>query len=379
MTNQELSTLNINIDKNIAFNIKELRREDDKQTEQIIKSLLIYFNLSSQEDLFGFRTLDPYHFCEIMGFSRENLFRKHPNPEYQKSLNYNPTNNYLWDNYLTNALYILSSKPIFGEYKGISNDFDYIGFHNFIIIKEIQFFTKKVRNTQKHFFKYLLDETFEKNIYKFFLKTNINLFVECKRKNVEDFYLYISNIYNAYKGKENKYYFTLDELCNFFYVSKEIEKKKRKEKIKKYLERIKEILNNQIKGLDFIWEKTYVPIMTWEKLDEQTLRTENNIAINESFYRLLRRKLYDLYLNQYNGLPDDDSFFHWIKDYRSNEVKKACYIMSFTSIHNIKGNSDKIILYSNEFLKIINNLNSKEDLNAFWEKTIYNIEMKKIK
>lgn len=53
--------------------------------------------------------------------------------------------------------------------------------------------------------------------------------------------------------------------------------------------------------------------------------------------------------------------------------------MSFTSIHNIKGDSDKVVLYSNEFLKIMNNLNSKEDLNAFWEKTIYNIEMKKIK
>lgn len=62
--------------------------------------------------------------------------------------------------------------------------------------------------------------------------------------------------------------------------------------------------------------------MIWEKLDEQTLRTENNIAINESFYRLLRRKLYDLYLNQYNELPNDDNFFLWIKDYRNNEIKK---------------------------------------------------------
>lgn len=375
MITQQLTTIDINIDKNIAFNITELRREEDKQTEQIIKSLLIYFNLASQEDLFGFRTLDPHDFCKIMGFTRENLFRKHPNPEYKKSTNYKKENSHLWDNYLTNALYILSSKSIFGEYKGVSEDFTYIGFKNFIIIKEIQFFTKKIRNTEKHFFKYQLDETFEKNIYKFFLKTNINIFIECKKKNIEDFYLYISNIYNTYKMKENKYFFTINQLCDFFYVSTELENKFKKTKIKKYLERTKKILNNQIKGLDFIWEKTYVPIMIWDKLDEQTLRIENNIAINQSFYKLLRRKLYDLYITQYNGILDNEKFFHWIKDYKNNEVKKACYIMSFTSIHNIKGDSNKVTMYSNEFIKTINNLKSEKDLHNFWEKTIYNINI----
>lgn len=72
---------NINIDKNIAFKILELRRKEDVQTEIIIKCLLIYFNLSYQEDLFGYRTLDPHNFAKVMGLSKANLFRKHPDPE----------------------------------------------------------------------------------------------------------------------------------------------------------------------------------------------------------------------------------------------------------------------------------------------------------
>lgn len=115
--------------------------------------------------------------------------------------------------------------------------------------------------------------------------------------------------------------------------------------------------------------------MIWDKLDEQTLRIENNIAINQSFYKLLRRKLYDLYITQYNGILDNEKFFHWIKDYKNNEVKKACYIMSFTSIHNIKGDSNKVTMYSNEFIKTINNLKSEKDLHNFQEKTIYNINI----
>ena len=70
------------IDKNIAYKLTELYRFQDNETQNIIKSLLIYFSFSyHQDDLFGYRNLDPHHFSKTMWISTANLFRKHPNPK----------------------------------------------------------------------------------------------------------------------------------------------------------------------------------------------------------------------------------------------------------------------------------------------------------
>lgn len=369
MTANAILSSDFNVDKNIAFNIRELRREEDFQTEQIIKCLLIYFNLSYQEDLFGYRTLDPHIFAKTMNLSVANLFRTHPSPEFCKSKHYNPDELHLWDSYLANALYILYTQPIFSEYRGITNEYSYVGLKNFLIIKEIQLYIKRIETNKakKFFYKYKLDETFESNINRYFIQTNVNLFIECKKKNIEDFYLHITNLYNAYKFDKDSFYFTFDELCSFFYISSDLQPKNRKGKVNKYFRLAEEILKDTIPGLKFDWVKTtgkwkYTPVMMWNKLDKEVLKIETNKIFANTLYKLIRRNLHDTYLSQYDGFPDDESFLHWMKHPASDYIKESTIVTSYTKIYKISANHlSSVRIFCRELLTELKKASSLEE------------------
>jgi len=368
---------NINIDKNIAFKILELRRKEDVQTEIIIKCLLIYFNLSYQEDLFGYRTLDPHNFAKVMGLSKANLFRKHPDPEYLKTGNYANKDVHLWDSYLENALFILSTRPIFQEYHGKTGDnIDFSVIKNFIMIKEIQLFRRKNsnNNAEKFYYKYILDDVFEKNIRSLFLQANINTFIECKSKRIEDFYLFISNIYNNKRKSDDNYFlFRLDTLCNFFNISEDLEPKFKKSKINKYLKSIVDILGESIPGLKFLWVAygdsrwKYTLRMEWEKVDRKELEKQDYLLLMKTFLKALRRNLFDLYSFQYDGIPEEDSFWYWIKNYKNEKLISSSFINMYCSMFKVP--SDRIYSIeqkAKDFLDDIQKTNSYKDLEVIF-------------
>lgn len=330
----------INIDKNMAYNVMELRRDEDTMTEKIIKSLLIYFSLSYQEDLWGYRTLDPHEFAKTMRFSTANLFRKHPAPEYLKYAKRTSIN---WESYLENALFILFTKPIFQEYKTFTDEFESTKMTNFIILEEIDLIRKKVgvRNNKKHYYKYRLNDSFERNVRRFFLQTRINLYIDCEEKNISDFYLYITNIYNNNKRKEPKYYFTLNSLSDFFKITPDLEPRKRKNKINKYFRTAENLLANEIPGLKFDWAKQgnsrwyYTPFMTWTQLSEHIIKKNDEAVMNITFLKSLRRSLYDLYTTQYTGLPDEESFFYWLINEKDMNFKISAYVQTLATHQKI--------------------------------------------
>lgn len=104
---------------------------------------------------------------------------------------------------------------------------------------------------------YSLSPEFEKNITNFFIRTSIETYIKCRRKNIDNFYLFCLNNYNSnkYNGFEKNHIFlSLDFLTNIFEISKELEPRKKKEKINKYISYSKELIKD-IPDMNFEWVK----------------------------------------------------------------------------------------------------------------------------
>ena len=245
---------NLRIDKNIAYNIIEINKVEDTQTQIIIKALLIYFSYSYQSDLFGYGMLDPYDFARRLNIDKDVLFKKHPNPKFlqdqtmsAKQLYDRERNNKkynsdtrVWDSYLENALYIMVTTPIFEEYRSTDDEREYVGLKNHILIREIRLYPLKANQgrTQKLFYKYKLDEYFERNLRKFFLQIDFKGFTQAKKKGVDNIYLAVLNIVNSHKRKgTNKHFFRLNDLLDYFNISKDIEIRYQKRKAKRSIKK----------------------------------------------------------------------------------------------------------------------------------------------
>lgn len=380
----------LRIDKNVAFNILQLQKFEDKQTQIIIKSLLIYFSYSYQEDLFNYKTLDPYDFANKMKLSKDTLFRTHPNPKQildskrsakelyaEEELNGKFSGSRIWDSYLENALYILSTTSLFEHYKGSTDEHDFIGLKNFILIKDISIYALKVNKgrVNKIFYKYQLDDTFERNLRRFFLQTNFQNYIKCKSKNFEDFYLTISNIYNTNKIKGiNKYHWKLDDLLSYFTISDNLEIKYKKRELSKKLKSITEILKHEIPSLKFYWiagdgqKWKYVPVMEWEKQDLSKLKEVDFKVLDSVFLKHLKRSLFEIYLKQY---PDSKSkpvhgYYNWLRDPESSDIKVACYVNTY-SLHKKVSPFPKPQTLANSFFNKIKTLNTPEEIDNCFE------------
>ena len=174
---------------------------------------------------------------------------------------------------------------------------------------------------------------FERNIRRFFLQTRVDLYIKCGQKNIEDFYLHISNLYNTLKNKhQNEYFFNLETLSDFFDISNSLEPRKQKNKINYYLKNVISLLKDDIKGLDFEWVSPngkrwkYTLKMTWTPLTPTELAQENNFIMNATFLKILRRNLFELYQSQYGDMLDTLEFWQWLKSNQDEEIKIASYV-----------------------------------------------------
>lgn len=351
---------NLRIDKNIAYNIIEISKIEDVQTQIIIKSLLIYFSFSYQCDLFGYGQLDPYDFANKMHIDKDLLFRKHPNSKFVrdsqrnglslKELHKIEENNdkynsdtRIWDSYLENALYILVSTPIFEQYKGSTDKRDFIGLRNHILMKEVQLFPVSVNKgrTQKLYYRYKLDDYFERNLRRFFLQIDFESYRAAKKKNIDNFFLTIMNIFNSYKHKGiNRYHWNFNDMVSHFNVSPNLKIKNQKQKLNFHFRNLEKILSKDIPGIKFDWiagegqRWKYVPIVTWDKIDVSLQKNQDFKVVEDVFLKHLRKNLYEIYLNQTEENSDDVAhFYFWLRAKDMEQIKISCYISTY-SIYN---------------------------------------------
>lgn len=365
----------LRIDKNIAYNVLEFHKYEDRQTQIIIKSLLIYFSYSYQVDLFGYGVLDPHAFAKKMKIDKDTLFKKHPNPKQIQDSNVSAEELYkkeeqegrfstyrVWDSYLENAFYILNTLPLYENFKGSTLDnHQYIGIKNFILVREVQLHFQKTnlgRNT-KIFFKYKLDETFERNLRKFFLQTNFQKYIQFKKNKTEDFYLTICNIYQTYRIKQiNKFRWKLEDLLQFFNISNKLEIKYQKRRLNTIFKKFEGELEKEIPGIKFGWDKgegqrwAYVPYVTWNLIDISEIKEINRNVLREVFLKHLRKNLKDLYFNQ-QGNTTQVEFLHWLINNKiDTDLKIATYISTYSLNQKVHKNTNIENLAKQFFVKL---------------------------
>lgn len=346
----------LRIDKNLAYNIGELQKYEDKQTQIIIKSLLIYFSFSYQTDLFGYGTLDPKDFSKKMNIDYASLFRKHPSPKQISNSPYPARALYelekvdgkfsssrLWDNYLENALYILSSSPLFENYKGSTGKREFVGIANYILIRDrrISFEPSNNGRNKKVLYHYKLDEMFENNLRRFFLQTKLENYLLSKSKGVEDFYLSLSNIYQSKKGQGiTQWRWKLEDLTEIFHISSNLEIRHQKSKLKNKLKLVEKIMQNEIPGIEFFWDKgqgqryAYVPSVKWSPLNDKVSKNTDYKTLDSVFFKHLKRNLYEIFLRQEIKAEDPvKAFYSWLWQPETLDVKIGCYVSTY-ALHN---------------------------------------------
>lgn len=332
---------NFRLDKNIAFNVLEFNKIEDDKTRNIVKSLVLYFSFQFQKDLFGYGTIDPIDFGEKFKIHRTHLSRKVP-----KKILIDPDGKFL--TYLENALYILATTTIFDQYKGSTDDYNYIGIRNHIIVKELELYTQKTTagGTPKKFYKYKLDDNFEKNLRRFFLITNLNTYLKAKSFNGEDFYLQLKNIYhsNTLKGI-NIYKWDFQYLMDYFQIN-DLEVKMQKYRLNKILKKYQELLKYEIVGINFFWEKasdknrfSYTLCIKWDKVQTEVLKYNKDESQNQLFMDSLKRNLYEVFLTQSqeeNATKTDIIpllFFQWLKNKNNDDLIKTSYLAIYSTFY----------------------------------------------
>ncbi len=329
---------NFRLDKNIAFNVLEFNKIEDEKTRNIVKSLVLYFSFQFQKHLFDFGTIDPIDFGEKMNIHRTYLSRKVP-----KEILRDPKGQFC--TYLENALYILATTTIFDDYKGSTDDYNYVGIRNHIIIKELELYTRKTTagGTPKKFYKYKLDDNFERNLRRFFLITNLKTYLQSKTFNGEDFYLQLKNIYhsNTLKGI-NIYKWDFMYIMAYFDIN-DSEVKMQKYKLNKILKKYKELLKDEIKGINFFWEKasdknkySYTLCVQWDKIQTEIVKADKEVIQNQLFMDTLKRNLYETFIAQCNGnLINKNNipflFFNWVKNKENDETIKTSYLAIYAT------------------------------------------------
>jgi hypothetical protein len=385
----------LRVDKNVAFNVIQFEKVADRQTAIILKALVIYFSKSFERDLFGYETLDPYKFAKEMDINRATLFKRHPNPAFVKNHHLSRAQLEqkekeskkiieevrIWDSYLENALYILFSHPIFESYKGSTETSDFVGLSNFLILRDISVHaptTNSGRN-QKLYYKYKLDEYFERNLRKYFLQVDIKIFTDCKNKGVEGFYLQLMSIYESYKKKGlNIYHWKLDELLKYFTISDKIEIKHQKQKLIVQLKKVEKLMSNTIPGLSFDWIKgdnqrwAYVPVVRWDKVNLQDVKENDHKILDDVFLKHLKRHLLEVYIRQTEGteLVKTD-FYRWLGSTEDKDLKVSSYVSVSSIYRKNTGFPQPKTLATNFYLSLKGCKNVKEVdnmFNAFYKK-----------
>lgn len=311
----------IRFEKNAAFNISGLPINDqDEYSQKVVRALLVYLSEVQVGDLFGVNVLDPKRFAEKMNFGLDNLNKKCPNP----ACNAYPNLERRYDTYLENALFILAFRPLVAEFKTTNEKGEKIGLKGINVLDEIYFGEDRInlKGTKKKYYKYKLNEFFEKNLSNYYTKLEINTYNKISKHNADKFYIALKDIYtNKLSTPTSCWYFSLEQLTKLLNISTEnTETKHQKQNIKTKLEKMRTYFEKEICGFTMEWvkgdnqtrrEKNILKI-SWDKIENlQTIRKNDKVRI---FYQTLKMEYIKKFIeeNPDNSL-NDDMLFNWLK------------------------------------------------------------------
>lgn len=279
----EYSTLRL--DKNIAASIDMIWLDDlglSQEDKSLIKSVLYYICVERQTNLFGYGTLDPAHFAQVMEYTEGYLRKPHSNPLQLRSLTddekkrrrqielENPEKKVM-DSLLENALYVLhtqtlqlwhGAKEVIIEESGEAAKYTTLS-KAYIYLTELEVTTIKRRGEPKITFRYKVDPKFTNNLSLYFLRFSKDAVIALRRSGIDDLYLYLKDLKDTFflKKQSNKEYDrgqSFDFLCNkaqIPFIKKNGDPKENRE--------IKRELNNVLKAIN---EKTDLKFsLKWKK------------------------------------------------------------------------------------------------------------------
>lgn len=209
-------------DKNLAGNGPDFSNSFGAIDGQMVFEVVFYIACTYQKNLFSYGRIYPADFAKAMGYTRDNLFKKHPNPaqiskstqlqkEYAKmesEENYNQklsNGENLFYTMLDNALYLAGKENLKFSYE-VKN---FEKRENIQRMKFIQLLTDvnkhyDINNKNKIYYTYKLSPTIESHLSKYFMLASPDAIKPLRKKNSVYLYFYLKNLQHTLRLENNK-------------------------------------------------------------------------------------------------------------------------------------------------------------------------------
>lgn len=334
------------IDKNMAYNIEDF-------SENVARSLVIYFSYSFQSNFFGFGTFDPEDFGRVMGYDLSYLQRKHPEPLQLKGLSkeeifaleedekINPQNR-LFDSVLENALFLLTEPIRFrrggkvASWKNGDRYYSEIGSFQYLKSVSCQFTRGKAgKGKNKIVYIYSLSKEFLDNMNNFYLSGSIQGHIALRKQALDGLYFYLKNIQNGLQSKfQNQTMLKFDELVSLSNISPNYNKADKKKYLKKAFDTINDKSDLKF-NYDFVsggssrWK--YVPQITFHnefltKKDFDNFQfTQRQQIMSELIVHELRYMFEQFKPAWFYSDNRVDNFISWLTSDDNKKEKKLAY------------------------------------------------------
>lgn len=304
----------VRFDKNLASNGLDFLKSygDDGQ---LIFDLILYICISYQQDLFGYGTIDPQKFCDVMGYDRKNLLKKHPKPaQVAQSKNLQKELESMEKNKSYKQKLSMGEYPM---YTILDNAIYRAGKENLVFSKEVKNFENKETvqsmyfigllsevhkhyselNTNKIYYTFKLSDIIEKHLSNYFMLANPGNIKTLRKQNSVFLYFYLRNLQQQLRGQERmKGTPNFDLICRIAEINI-VEPKDRKKKLKQKLDKI--VKETDLKfsytflqgtgrwqyNLEIEFEENKTPLLVSNKKEifEKILIDNYNHAVKEFF------------------------------------------------------------------------------------------------
>jgi hypothetical protein len=110
------------------------------------------------------------------------------------------------------------------------------------------------------------------------------------------------------------------------------------------------LLKEEIKGIKFYWEKennnhkySYKACVKWDKVDIEQIKESNYKELDQLFYDILKRNLYDIFNSQIDlslqsfNIDDKRRYFdQWLSNAQNKDIIISTYVTVYSSLHKKK-------------------------------------------
>lgn len=379
---QLISPSSFRIDKYLVNDIYGFNGQIDTD-DRLIRNIIYSVAEDYEHSLFGFGCIDPARFAEKWQYDPSYLRKRVADPyqlrdmspeeiaEYRERITVKkaspkeePSDRYVWDTHLENAIYILSNKPFnfnnYGQFSVVDDKTkqekvikSHASFTLFTSISAVR------RSRGKVVYSYTLNENFEKNLTRYYIRGEQNSLLQLRASGLDSLYLFLANLKTnlALKGRgdtsETEDRLDFDKLCRFAGIpeytkdGKPYEPKKRKRLLIEALERISATTEL---SFSVTWQKgegeraAYIPVVCYGTGHLQMFDTQRpglgRMVVSEERKliqrQLIQKEFLSIYKKVYSVgyLPvDEEKFNAWALDNdRDREEKMTALRLAYIGI-----------------------------------------------